>query len=116
MVQEADHLDLLRIIKKLMEVDKESEQLACGVSQTLFFLPVVSFLLLVEVVLLEKGSSPRRMAKTAKPKNGKYIINNLSDAFLEPTSSANMGTMEVKTETPKIKQLVLNHDFLATMA
>lgn len=62
------------------------------VSQTLFFLPNRGLLPIVEVVLPERGIRPRRIAKTPKPKKGKYIINSLSDALWDPISSDNIVT------------------------
>lgn len=51
------------------------------VSQAFFFLPNVGLLPILELVVLDGGSSPRSTAKTPNPRKGKYIYNSLSEAL-----------------------------------
>lgn len=62
------------------------------VSQAFFFLPNVGFLPILELVVLDGGSSPRSMAKTPNPRKGKYKYNSLSEALPDWTSSDNIVT------------------------
>lgn len=62
------------------------------VRQAFFFLPNVGLLPILEVVVLDCGSSPRNMAKTPNPKKGEYTYNSLSEALPDWTSSDSIVT------------------------
>lgn len=51
----------------------------------------------VAVALLQqRGSSPRSVAKTPKPKKGRYIFNSMPDALCDPINSAAIAAWKKK--------------------
>ena len=61
---------------KLQNVSASSD-----VRQAFFFLPNIGLLPILEVVVLDGGSSPRTVAKMPKPRKGKYIYRRSSEAL-----------------------------------
>lgn len=81
------------------------------VNQALFFLANEDLLPSADVVLAEWGSSPRIVAKTPSPMKGKYIINSLSDALPDHTSSDKMGTWKDLYKFKKMNNNIDHYNF-----